>query len=46
MQVPKDSQTAVFKDYLAFLGLTDVSFVYAEALANGRRAAIKPWECG
>jgi FMN-dependent NADH-azoreductase len=30
---PKDSQTAYVRDFLAFLGITDVEFVYAEGLA-------------
>jgi FMN-dependent NADH-azoreductase len=30
---PKDSQTQYLKDVLAFLGITDVQFIYAEGLA-------------
>ncbi len=37
----KDSQTVYLKDVLAFLGLTDVEFVYAEGLAMGPEAAEK-----
>jgi FMN-dependent NADH-azoreductase len=32
---PRDSQTAYVRDFLAFLGITDVEFVYAEGLAMG-----------
>jgi len=32
---PKDTQTAYVRDFLAFLGITDVEFVYAEGLAMG-----------
>ena len=32
---PKDTQTAFVRDFLAFLGITDVKFVYAEGLALG-----------
>jgi FMN-dependent NADH-azoreductase len=32
---PKDTQTAYVRDFLAFLGMTDVEFVYAEGLAMG-----------
>jgi FMN-dependent NADH-azoreductase len=32
---PKDSQTAYVRDFLAFLGITDVEFVYAEGLNMG-----------
>ena len=31
----KDTQTAYVRDFLAFLGMTDVEFVYAEGLAMG-----------
>jgi FMN-dependent NADH-azoreductase len=41
---PKDSQTQYLKDVFGFLGLTDVSFVYAEGLAMGAEAANKAWE--
>ena len=30
---PKDTQTSYVRDFLAFLGITDVEFVYAEGLA-------------
>ena len=30
---PSDTQTAYVRDFLAFLGITDVEFVYAEGLA-------------
>ncbi len=30
---PRDSQTAYVRDFLAFLGMTEVEFVYAEGLA-------------
>ena len=32
---PGDTQTAYVRDFLAFLGLTDVEFIYAEGLALG-----------
>jgi FMN-dependent NADH-azoreductase len=32
---PRDTQTAYVRDFLAFLGITEVEFVYAEALAIG-----------
>src|SRR5688572_22131821 len=32
---PKDTQTAYLRDFLAFLGIEDVEFVYAEGLAMG-----------
>lgn len=32
---PKDTQTAYVRDFFAFLGITDVEFVYAEGLAMG-----------
>jgi FMN-dependent NADH-azoreductase len=32
---PKDTQSAYVRDFLAFLGITDVEFVYAEGLAIG-----------
>lgn len=40
---PRDTQTAYVRDFLAFLGITDVEFVYAEGLAIGparREAAL------
>ncbi|GAB3024003.1 FMN-dependent NADH-azoreductase [Bowmanella dokdonensis] len=36
---PKDSQSQYLKDVLAFLGMTDVEFAYAEGLAMGPDAA-------
>jgi FMN-dependent NADH-azoreductase len=39
----RDTQTAYVRDFLAFLGITDVEFVYAEGLAMGeapREAAL------
>ena len=35
---PKDTQTAYVRDFLAFVGLSDVEFVYAEGLAIGEQA--------
>src|SRR6185436_20103075 len=32
---PRDTQTQYVRDFLAFLGITDVEFVYAEGLAMG-----------
>ena len=32
---PRDTQTAYVRDFLSFLGVTDVQFVYAEGLAIG-----------
>ncbi|MGH8764912.1 MAG: FMN-dependent NADH-azoreductase, partial [Burkholderiales bacterium] len=32
---PRDTQTAYVRDFLAFIGITDVEFVYAEGLAIG-----------
>ena len=32
---PRDTQTQYVRDFLAFLGITDVEFVYAEGLAIG-----------
>ncbi len=32
---PRDSQTAYVRDFLAFLGVTEVEFIYAEGLAMG-----------
>jgi FMN-dependent NADH-azoreductase len=40
---PRDSQTTYVRDFLAFLGISDVEFVYAEGLAMGdapRQAAL------
>ncbi|BDX06277.1 FMN-dependent NADH-azoreductase [Planctobacterium marinum] len=36
---PKDTQTTYLKDFFAFVGLTDVEFVYAEGLAMGEESA-------
>ena len=35
---PKDTQTAYVRDFLAFLGIAEVEFVYAEGLAMGSDA--------
>jgi FMN-dependent NADH-azoreductase len=35
---PADTQSAYVRDFLAFLGITDVEFVYAEGLAIGEAA--------
>ena len=40
---PKDSQSQYLKDVLAFLGMTDVEFIYAEGLAMGEESAAKAW---
>jgi FMN-dependent NADH-azoreductase len=40
---PRDTETAYVRDFLAFLGITDVEFVYAEGLAiseTSRNAAL------
>jgi FMN-dependent NADH-azoreductase len=40
---PRDTQSAYLRDFLGFLGITDVEFVYAEGLAMGeapRTAAV------
>jgi FMN-dependent NADH-azoreductase len=40
---PLDTQTSFVRDFLAFLGLTDVEFIYAEGLAmgeNNKQAAL------
>ncbi len=34
----KDTQTAYVRDFLAFIGITDVEFVYAEGLAMGEES--------
>ena len=34
----KDTQTTYLKDFFAFVGLTDVEFVYAEGLAMGEES--------
>ena len=35
---PRDTQTSYVRDFLAFLGISDVEFVYAEGLAMGDAA--------
>ncbi|HYC41596.1 MAG TPA: NAD(P)H-dependent oxidoreductase [Noviherbaspirillum sp.] len=35
---PADTQTAYVRDFLAFIGLSDVEFVYAEGLAMGEES--------
>jgi FMN-dependent NADH-azoreductase len=37
---PHDSQTPYLKSFLGFLGITDVSFIYAEGLNLSENAAI------
>mgnify|MGYP001602885073 FL=1 len=37
---PRDTQTAYLRDFLAFLGITDVEFVYAEGLAISEASKI------
>jgi FMN-dependent NADH-azoreductase len=44
---PLDTQTGYVRDFLAFIGLTDVEFVYAEGLAMGeepKKAALEKAE--
>ena len=36
---PKDTQTAYLRDFLAFVGITEVEFIYAEGLAMGDEQA-------
>ena len=36
----RDTQTPYLRDFLAFLGITDVEFVYAEGLAMGESARV------
>ena len=41
---PRDTQTAYVRDFLAFLGITEVQFIYAEGLAIGeaqKRSALE-----
>jgi FMN-dependent NADH-azoreductase len=38
---PRDSQTAYVRDFLAFIGITDVEFVYAEGIAMGEASKEK-----
>lgn len=40
----KDSQSQYLKDVLAFLGLTEVEFVYVEGLAMGEEMANLAWQ--
>lgn len=39
----KDSQSQYLKDFFAFLGMTQVEFIYAEGLAMGEENAAKAW---
>lgn len=39
----KDSQSQYLKDVFAFLGMTDVEFIYAEGLAMGDESAAAAW---
>jgi Acyl carrier protein phosphodiesterase len=36
---PRDTQTAYLRDFLAFVGITEVEFIYAEGLAMGGEQA-------
>ena len=38
---PKDTQTAYIRDFLGFLGISDVNFVYAEGLNMGEESKTK-----
>mgnify|MGYP000426261962 CR=1 FL=1 len=38
---PQDSQTAYVRDFLGFIGITDVNFVFAEGIAYGPEMATK-----
>jgi FMN-dependent NADH-azoreductase len=38
---PRDTQTAYVRDFLAFLGITDVQFVYAEGLAISEASKVE-----
>jgi FMN-dependent NADH-azoreductase len=38
---PRDTQSAYVRDFLAFLGITDVEFVYAEGLALSEESKAK-----
>lgn len=42
----KDSQSQYLKDVLAFLGMTEVEFVYVEGLAMGEAVATSAWQKG
>ena len=43
---PHDTQTPYVRNFLGFLGMTDVQFVYAEGLAMGPEAEQKALEAG
>ncbi|MEW5838191.1 MAG: FMN-dependent NADH-azoreductase [Pseudomonadota bacterium] len=38
---PKDTQTTYLRDFLAFIGISDVEFIYAEGLAMGEESAAR-----
>ncbi|MEW6446218.1 MAG: FMN-dependent NADH-azoreductase [Pseudomonadota bacterium] len=38
---PKDTQSAYLRDFLAFIGITELEFVYAEGLAMGEEQALR-----
>ncbi|HET9735622.1 MAG TPA: NAD(P)H-dependent oxidoreductase [Burkholderiales bacterium] len=38
---PRDTQTAYVRDFLAFVGITDVQFVYAEGLAISEASKVE-----
>jgi FMN-dependent NADH-azoreductase len=40
---PADSQSQYLKDVFAFLGITDIHFIYAEGLAMGDESSDKAW---
>jgi FMN-dependent NADH-azoreductase len=42
----KDSQSQYLKDVFAFLGITEVEFVYVEGLAMGEAVATSAWQKG
>ena len=41
---PADTQTPYVRDFLAFLGISDVDFVYAEGLAIGAQSRARSLE--
>lgn len=41
---PKDSQSQYLKNVFAFLGMTDVEFIYAEGLAMGTDSSKNAWQ--
>ena len=41
---PRDTQTAYVREFLAFIGITDVEFVYAEGLAIGETSKVESIE--